>query len=60
MSKITFDMMKQFSKDILQNLYIQGLVQGNVTKQTALETTQKFLDELKCTVLPSNKQPEVC
>ncbi|KAF2885664.1 hypothetical protein ILUMI_20515 [Ignelater luminosus] len=59
MSKITFDAMKQFSQDILGNLYIQGLVQGNVTKQTALETTQKFLDELKCVALPTNKRPEI-
>lgn len=60
MSNITFDMMKQFSEHVLDNLYIQGLVQGNVTKEMALETTQRFTDGLKCVALPLEKRPEVC
>uniref|UniRef100_A0A1Y1M428 Nardilysin n=2 Tax=Photinus pyralis TaxID=7054 RepID=A0A1Y1M428_PHOPY len=46
---ITYDQMRQFSDDVLKNLYVQGLVQGNVTSATALDATKSLL----CSINPS-------
>lgn len=59
MFKLTFDMMKSFSEKLVTSFYILGLVQGNVTKETAINTSKMLLDVLKCEPLQPQYFPKV-
>ncbi|XP_063217642.1 nardilysin-like [Bacillus rossius redtenbacheri] len=46
--KIDVDMLKDLSRQILQHLYVQCLIQGNVTKEEALSACDAVVKTLKC------------
>ncbi|KAK4875109.1 hypothetical protein RN001_011531 [Aquatica leii] len=58
-SEITFDDMKEFSEKFLKNVYIQGLVQGNISSKTALQATQSLLKSFSTTGLVPEDRPKI-
>lgn len=58
-SSITKDMLLAFVKEFKSHLFIEGLVQGNVTSVEALDFDQKVKRKLKCMEVPWNLLPEV-
>lgn len=58
-SNISFDEFIQFSEQFLNALHIQGLIQGNMTEDTAVETNKNLLSMLNCQTLPLEKIVEV-
>lgn len=59
MFKLTFSMMKSFSEKLIRSFYVLGLVQGNVTKETAISTSKMLMDVLKCEPLQPQNFPKV-
>nr|CAD7600575.1 unnamed protein product [Timema genevievae] len=57
--KIDLQMMKSFSKQLLEQLYIQSLVQGNVLEQDALDACSNIVDILKFGLLLPNSRPQM-
>ncbi|KAL3267874.1 hypothetical protein HHI36_007015, partial [Cryptolaemus montrouzieri] len=57
-SQVTYEDMKIFCVDFLQNLFIKALVQGNVDKQTAVGVTQEFVQVLGCSPLDKKLYPQ--
>ncbi|KAF5289998.1 hypothetical protein FQR65_LT11664 [Abscondita terminalis] len=58
-SKITYDEMKEFSQHFLNKVYVQGLVQGNVTRDAALKVTTNFLKDLNAIDLREEERPRI-
>lgn len=44
--KITLDQFEQFTRSVLNSVYIQGMLYGNITKQEAKDLTQQILSIL--------------
>ncbi|GJQ75861.1 hypothetical protein Trydic_g17927 [Trypoxylus dichotomus] len=59
MFKLTYDMMKSFSDELVKSFYILGLIQGNVNKETAIKTSKMLLDIVNCKPLLPEKFPKV-
>lgn len=59
LKKIDFEMWKEFINKYFQCVYAKCLVQGNVTEEMAVETTRKFIDDLRITELPKDQYPSV-
>nr|CAD7461213.1 unnamed protein product [Timema tahoe] len=57
--KIGLQMMKSFSKQLLEQLYIQSLVQGNVLEQDALDACSNIVHILKFGLLLPNSRPQM-
>ncbi|XP_017771798.1 PREDICTED: nardilysin-like isoform X2 [Nicrophorus vespilloides] len=57
--KVDFDMMKTFAKSFLKNLYIQALIQGNVTEKVAVEATQKLIETIGYDVIMPSTYPKI-
>ncbi|KAL3267872.1 hypothetical protein HHI36_007013 [Cryptolaemus montrouzieri] len=57
-SQVTYEDMKIFCVNFLQNLFIKALVQGNVDKETAIAVTQKFVQVLGCSPLDKKLYPQ--
>lgn len=60
MNSITFEMMRDYCKHVVDKLYIQALVQGNVDAQVATSTVQNFANILKCQSINKKKLRKVC
>lgn len=58
-SEVTFDKLQLFSERILRNLYIKGLIQGNVPKDVAIATTNSIVSKLSYQRLLPNTYPQV-
>lgn len=56
---MTFSDLKKFSQDFVQNLYIKSLVQGNVSKDHAVEVATNFVNALESASIPSDNYPMV-
>lgn len=42
-NNITFTMMKEYCENVVKNLYLHALVQGNVTAETTTNSVQNFI-----------------
>ncbi|KAG5339115.1 NRDC protein, partial [Acromyrmex heyeri] len=51
---INFKEFKNFTKFFTQHLYIQCLIQGNMTENDAIRNTEQFLKKMKCYPLTNN------
>lgn len=51
MESLTMSEILKFSKDFLQSLKIQGLIQGNISKEEAENITTKLLDTLQSSAI---------
>lgn len=58
-SKITLTAMKSFARYFVEHLYIQSLVQGNISEQQAVDACNKIMHTLKCAPLPPNTLPQL-
>ncbi|XP_044727404.1 nardilysin-like [Chrysoperla carnea] len=45
---ITYEMMLQFGDDLLKQLFIQALIQGNISSQDSIKITQTIENTLQC------------
>lgn len=52
-------MMKNYCKTVIEKLYIQALVQGNVDAELATNTVQNFASTLKCQSMKRDEQRKV-
>ena len=52
-------MLQAFVVEFRSKLFVEGLIQGNVTEQEARGLEQTMLAKLRSTLLPSNVHPEV-
>ncbi|XP_069674736.1 nardilysin isoform X2 [Periplaneta americana] len=59
MSKIDMNMMKTFARHFVERLYIQSLVQGNISEQEAISACKRIVDILKCGPLLPNTLPQL-
>jgi secreted Zn-dependent insulinase-like peptidase len=51
--------MKAFARHFVEHLYIQSLVQGNISEQQAIDACEKIVDILKCAPLLPSTLPQV-
>jgi len=51
---ITLEDFQDFVKSFTESLYIQCLVQGNITPSAAINTVQQFIKTINCSSLHSN------
>jgi secreted Zn-dependent insulinase-like peptidase len=58
-SSITFDSVKKFAEQFVSNLYIKALIQGNVTKEHAIDVVNNFVSTLNCKPIDPNSYPKV-
>jgi len=58
-NSITKDMLLAFTKEFKSHLFVEGLVQGNVTGMEALGFDEMVRLKLNCTEVPWNLLPEV-
>lgn len=58
-SKIMLTAMKSFAKSFMEHLYIQSLVQGNISEQQAVDACNKIVHILKCAPLLHSVLPQV-
>ncbi|KYM92380.1 Nardilysin [Atta colombica] len=56
---INFEEFQKFVKSFTDHLYIQCLVQGDMTKKFAIETLQSCMQKIKCSPLILNAIPKV-
>lgn len=56
---VTFDKFKVFSENVLKSFYLKALVQGNVSSDTAADTTKKLVKYMKYNALPTLEYPMV-
>ena len=54
LQNVSFEEFQNFAKFFIKRIYIQCLVQGNVTQDSAIESIQYCIDALKCNSLCSN------
>lgn len=52
-------MMKTFCSNFIKKLYIQGLIQGNVDKETALTVANTLVKDLACKPIKEVELPKV-
>jgi len=52
--QIKFKEFKDFVKSFTQTLYIQCLIQGNMTENDAIRNVKQFLERIKCSPLTNN------
>jgi nardilysin len=57
-SSITFDSVKKFAEQFVSNLYIKALIQGNVTKEHAIDVVNNFVSTLNCKPIDPNSYPK--
>lgn len=58
-SKVTLTALKSFARSFVEHLYIQSLVQGNISEQQAVDACNKIVHILKCAPLLPNTLPQV-
>lgn len=58
-SDVTFEQFKSFAEHLTNKLYIQCLVQGNLTQDHALKSIIECLEPLKCGTLQRDERPQV-
>jgi len=58
-SKIMLTAMKSFARSFVEHLYIQSLVQGNISEQQAVDACNKIVHILKCAPLLPSTLPQV-
>jgi secreted Zn-dependent insulinase-like peptidase len=58
-SSITLTAMKSFARSFVEHLYIQSLVQGNISKQQAVDACSTIVHILKCAPLLPSALPQV-
>jgi secreted Zn-dependent insulinase-like peptidase len=58
-SKVTLTALKSFARSFVEHLYIQSLVQGNISEQQAIDACNKIVHILKCAPLLPNTLPQV-
>ncbi|XP_052126972.1 nardilysin-like [Frankliniella occidentalis] len=56
-AQTTLEQLKSFAKDFLQRMYIQCLVQGNVSMEGALTICRRVADTLRCRPLKAKDFP---
>lgn len=56
-AQTTLEQLKSFAKDFLQRMYIQCLVQGNVSMEGALNICRRVADTLRCRPLKAKDFP---
>lgn len=56
-AQTTLDQLKTFARDFMQRMYIQCLVQGNVSMDGALSICRKVADTLQCRPLKPKDFP---
>ena len=58
-SKITLTAMKSFARSFVEHLYVQSLVQGNISEVQAVDACNKIVHILKCAPLLPSVLPQV-
>jgi nardilysin len=56
---ITMDSMKKFSEEFISTLYVKALVQGNVTREHAINVVKNFVSTINCKPISSSSYPKV-
>jgi len=56
---VDFEKFKNFVSSFTDHLYIQCLVQGNITQDTVLRNVQQFISIINCRQLLLNMKPEM-
>jgi secreted Zn-dependent insulinase-like peptidase len=55
---ITMDSMKKFSEEFISTLYVKALVQGNVTREHAINVVKNFVSTINCKPISSSSYPK--
>ncbi|XP_078042474.1 nardilysin [Augochlora pura] len=58
-SEVEFEEFKQFAEHLTDHIYIQSLVQGNMTKDDVIKNVNNFVGILKCGPLLPNTKPQI-
>lgn len=58
-TNVTFSEFLQFSSDFLKEMHIQGLVQGNISKEIALQANSKIIEILNFVPVPQKNITKV-
>ena len=59
MGRLTRESLLRFVEEFKSQLFVEGLIQGNVTETEALEIHHFLLDKLQCKPLPKSLHPNV-
>ncbi|XP_076299943.1 nardilysin [Lasioglossum baleicum] len=59
LGNVEFDEFQNFVKHLTDHVYIQSLVQGNMTKDDVVKNVQSFVDTLKCGPLLPDTMPQI-
>ncbi|XP_021929041.1 nardilysin isoform X2 [Zootermopsis nevadensis] len=59
MSKIAVTELKAFARHFVERLYVQSLVQGNISERQAVDACERIVGILKCAPLLPNTHPQI-
>ncbi|XP_012257789.2 nardilysin-like [Athalia rosae] len=59
MRNIKFSQFQAFAEDFVNHVYVQCLVQGNITEKDVIKNAKNCIDILKCSALLPDTQPQL-